>query len=79
MKKCNQCHIKKSEVKFTKGKAVCQSCRAAIIKAEKTQAKLAENDEQCAECYREAMENGNIHSIVTPTQYEELRKNLKRF
>ena len=36
MMTCNQCHIKKCEVEFTKGKAVCKSCRAAIIKAERT-------------------------------------------
>ena len=49
MKACNQCHIKKSEVEFTKGKAVCKSCRAAIIKAGRTQVKFAENEEQRAE------------------------------
>ena len=78
MKSCNLCQIKKSEVEFTKGKAVCKSCRAAIIKAERTQAKFAENEEQRTEFYREAMENGNI-CLITPTQYEELRKNPKRF
>ena len=65
-------------MEFTKGKAVSKSCRASITKAERTRAKIAENEEQRAEFYREAMENGN-NCLVTPTQYEELRKNLKRF
>ena len=55
------------------GKAVLKSCRAAIIKAERTQTKFAENEEQRAECYREAMENGNS-CLITPTQYKELKK-----
>ena len=78
MKACNQCHIKKSEVEFTKSKAVCKYCRAAIIKAERTQAKFAENEEQRAEFYREATDNGNS-CLITLTQYEELRKNPKCF
>ena len=61
-----------------KCKAVCKSCRAAIIKAERTQVKFAENEEQRAEFYREATENGNSF-LITPTQSEELRKNPKRF
>ena len=59
MKTCNQCHIKKSDVEFAKGKVVCKSCRDAKIKPERIQAKFAENEEQCAEFYREAAENGS--------------------
>ena len=78
MKTCNQCHAEKSEVEFTKGKAVCKSCRASIIKAEITQAKLVGNEEQRAEFYRGETENGNSY-LITPTQYEELRKNPNIF
>ena len=71
MQTCNKCHIKKSKVEFTKGKAVCKSCRTAIIKAERSQAKFAENEEQRAEIYREATDNGNS-CLITLTQYEDL-------
>ena len=73
MKTWNQCHIKKSEVEFTKGKAVCKSCRASIIKAERTQAKLT----TCR-----ILQRGNRKWQQLPythTQYEKLRKNPKRF
>ena len=65
-------------MEFTKGKAVCGSCRAAIIKAERTRAKFAENEEQHAVFYRQATEKDN-RCLITPTQYEELRKYLMRF
>ena len=58
-------------MEFTKGKAVCKSYRAAIIKAKTTQAKLVGNDELHAEIYREATENGN-GCLITPTEQEEL-------
>ena len=74
MKTCNQCHKKKSERDFTKGKAVCKIYRAESIKKQRAENNLATKEE------RELFYNNVIKdndAFLTQEEFDEIKDNPK--
>ena len=74
MKTCKQCHTKKSEREFTKGKAVCKLCRATVIKTQRTQDTLA-SKEEFKSFYNDFIKGSE--TFLTIDEFEKYKENPK--